>query len=191
MLDIQTEHLENHTTRLTVTVDDERVQKAMRQAARQIAKKARIPGFRPGKAPFNVVLNLYGPDYVLNEALDKLGNDVYREALDAAELEPYAPGSLEKVDPETESGLQLTFIVPKVPTVELGDYRDIRLEQEVEEITDEMVNDAMESLREGQAVIEPVERPIAIGDQVVLEHFEIVLVPQDGDEDGDEDLDDT
>jgi len=81
MLNVQTDHLENHTVRLTVEVDPDRVEQAMRQAARRISKKSRIPGFRPGKAPFDVVVNLFGREYILSEALDTLGNEIYREAL--------------------------------------------------------------------------------------------------------------
>lgn len=55
MLNIQTEHLDNHTARLTVEIDEQRLERAMVRAAREISKKGRIPGFRPGKAPVNVV----------------------------------------------------------------------------------------------------------------------------------------
>ncbi|NLX11909.1 MAG: hypothetical protein GXY36_19855 [Chloroflexi bacterium] len=180
MLNVQTEHLENHTVRLTVDVEPERLEKAMQDAARRIAKKGRIPGFRPGKAPVSVVINLYGREYVLNEALDTLGNDIYREALDSIEIEPYAPGSLENIN--EEDGLKLTFVVPKRPSVELGDYRSIRLPFEVPEVTDEMVNDAMEELRQRQAVVEDVERAAQMGDQVTFDHIEVVLLPEAGDE---------
>ena len=135
MLNVQTEHLENHTARITVDVDAEQINQAMRQAARQIAKKARIPGFRPGKAPFNVIVTMFGYEYVLGEALEKIGNDIYREALETSGVEPYAPGNLEKMD---EGGQKLTFIVPKQPEVELGDYREVRIEHEPIEVTDEM-----------------------------------------------------
>jgi trigger factor len=188
MLNVQTEHLENHTARLTVEIEPERLDKALRDAARRIAKKGRIPGFRPGKAPMSVVINLYGREYVLGEALDKLGNELYREALDSAEIDPYAPGNLEDVD---EDGHKLVFIVPKRPTVDLADYREIRLPYEVEEITDKMVDDAMENLLEGQAILEPVERPLQMGDQVTFEHFEVVLLTSETDEEKAEDTTET
>jgi len=183
MLNIQTEHLENHTARLTVEVDEQRLERAMARAGREIAKKGRIPGFRPGKAPLSVVMNLYGREYVLGEALDSLGNDVYREALEQAEIEPYAPGTLENVDQE---GRTMTFVVPLRPTVELGDYRAIRVAHEVEEVTDRMVDDALENLREEQAELEPVERPAELGDRVTFDHIEIVLLKDEAEQTEDE-----
>lgn len=180
MITVQTEHLDNHTARLTVDVPAERIEKAVRDSARQIAKKARIPGFRPGKAPFNVIVGMFGYDYLLSEALEKIGNDIYKEALEQSQVEPYAPGSLEDVE---EQGRKMIFIVPKRPEIDLGDYRAIRVEYEVAEVTDEMVNDTMEDLHEQQAVIEDVDRPAAMGDQVEMEHFYVgVLEDEDEDE---------
>ncbi len=184
MLNVQTEHLENHTARLTVELEAERVEQAMRQAARRISKKSRIPGFRPGKAPYNVVLNLFGREYVLGEAIDDLGNSIYREALEAADVDPYAPGNLEDVE---DNGLKLIFVVPKRPTVDLGDYRALRFEETPEEITDKTVNDAMEHIRQSEALVEPVERPAALGDMVTFSHFEVLaLGGEDSAEDADE-----
>ena len=187
MLNVQTEHLENHTARLTVEVDPERLDQAMRQAARRIAKKARIPGFRPGKAPYQVVVNLYGREYVMGEALETLGNDLYREALEAAEIDPYAPGSLEDIQ---EDGQKIVFSVPKRPTVDLGDYRAIRVEHETQEVTDEMVDDTMESLRQNQAVVEPADRPAQLGDQVTLEHILVSVMPDDAEDAGEDEAED-
>jgi trigger factor len=186
MLNVQTEHLENHTARITVDVDAEQINQAMRQAARQIAKKARIPGFRPGKAPFNVIVTMFGYEYVLGEALDKIGNDIYREALEASGVEPYAPGSLENME---EGGQKLVFIVPEQPEVELGDYRAVRIEHEPIEVTDEMLNRAIEKMRQDEALVEEVDRPAKLGDQVRFGHVGVTLLPIEDEESDDEDED--
>ncbi|WP_162909345.1 trigger factor [Aggregatilinea lenta] len=180
-MNIQTEHLDNHTARLTVDVDPARVESALRTAARRLSKKGRIPGFRPGKAPLNVILNLYGREYVLGEAIDELGNDIYREALDQADITPFAPGSLE--DFKEEDGLKLTFVVPKQPTVDLGGYRDaVRAEYSVEEIADDAVEKAMEGLRESKSVLEDVERPAEMSDLVTLGHVAIFRLDEDSED---------
>jgi len=176
MLNVQTEHLDDHTARLTVEVEPERIERGMQQAAKRIARKANVRGFRPGKAPYNVIVNFYGREYVLGEALDELGDEIYREALEASGIEPYAPGSLENVEAE---GQKLVFVVPKEPTAELGDYRALRVEAETPEVTDEMVNDAMENVRESQAVVEPVERAAQMGDQITFEHVLVLDLTQE------------
>jgi len=185
MGNVQIEHLENHHARLTVDVDPEVLNKNMRQAARKIAKSARIPGFRPGKAPFNVIINMFGFEYVLGEAMDKIGDEIYRSALEESGIEPYGPGSLEDVQ---EAGQKLVFSLPKMPEVDLGDYRSIRVEFEEEEVTDEMVERSMENIRQSQAVIENVDRPAKLGDQVMLSHVAVSMLNTDDDED-DEDTD--
>lgn len=185
MLNVQTDHLDNHTARLTVEVDAARIDKAMREAARRLSHRATIPGFRPGKAPYQIVLNMFGRAYVLEQALETISNDIYREALEASGVEPYAPGSLEDI---SEDGQKLVFVVPKVPTVTLGDYRAIRVEAENIEVTDEMVNKAMEELREDQAVIEPAERPAQLGDLVTMGHLQLsVLIEYEDEDDESED----
>jgi len=172
---MQTEHLENHTARITVEVDPERVEKALRLAGRKISQKARIPGFRPGKAPYEMVERAFGREYILNEALDTLGQEIYREALDESQIEPYAPGSLEDI--QTEGGLKLTFVVPMRPTIELGNYREeIRVPYDVEEVTDETFSKALEEVRQSNAVVEDVDRPAQLGDQITFDHFEVVVL---------------
>ncbi len=178
MVNVQTEHLENHTARLTVSIEPERLEKAMRQAARRISQKSRIPGFRPGKAPYEIVLNLFGREYILEEALEVLGQEVYLEALRISGIAPYSAGSLEEIRDE---GHTLVFVVPKAPTVELGDYQSIRVEEGPVVVTDEHVDRLTEWLRQAQALVEPVERPAQVGDAVMLEHLVVTIVGEDGD----------
>lgn len=166
MLKLETEFLEDRQARLVVTVDQERVQKELRAAARRISRQVTIPGFRKGKAPYHVIVRYYGEQTIYEEALDPLGQSVYVEALEQAELEPYAPGSLEDVqfDP-----LIMTFVVPLQPEIDLGDYREVRLPYEAPEVTDEDVDHVLEHMREDNAIMEPVERAIEMGDMASLD----------------------
>jgi trigger factor len=134
-LNIQTERLENHTARMTVAVDTDRLEKAKQKAAQQLSRRVNIPGFRKGKAPYRILLNYLGEAAILEDAIEVLGNDIYKEALTESGLEPYGPGEIEGV--ELENGPVLKFIVPLQPEVSLGTYRDVRVEYTAPEVKDE------------------------------------------------------
>jgi trigger factor len=155
-VDVQVEHLDGHIARLTVTVESEKTQASKKKAAQKLAKELRIPGFRPGKAPYDIVLARFGQGAILQEAVDSIGNEVYRTALEDSKINPAAAGEIEEVK-EDEGKLVLVFTVPKDVEVDLKEYRSLRGELLVEEVTDEMVKQALESLRESRAVIEDVD----------------------------------
>jgi trigger factor len=138
----------------------------MKSAARRLSEKYSIPGFRKGKAPYQLVLRQFGEEYVREAAVEELGQKVYEEALDQSDLEPYAPGSLTDISFEP---VVFKYTVPLKPEVELGNYRRVRLPYQMPDITDEAVEKAMEHLREHHAVLEPVERPAAMGDVITLD----------------------
>ncbi|MBN1284333.1 MAG: trigger factor [Anaerolineae bacterium] len=186
-MNIEIEHLDTHEVRLKVQVDPETVDKAMKAAASAISRKARIPGFRKGKAPYWRIVQAFGADAVFEEALEDLGEDVYKAALDQAEIDPYGPGTLEDIKKDP---LVLIYKIPLQPEVELGDYRAIRIPFEEPEVTDEMLEEAMQNLRESRVVTEPVERPVEWGDLVKLDLFGVVLEEDQETLEEDEEVDD-
>lgn len=151
---------------MVVEVDNEQVEKAKRAAARRISQKYNIPGFRKGKAPYEIVVRNFGDAAILEEALDDLGQEVYRAALDESQIDPFAPGSLVdmKLDP-----MMFTYNVSLKPIVELGDYRSIRLGHSEPEVTEEALNNSLEAMRNEQAVLEQVERSAQMGDVITLD----------------------
>jgi trigger factor len=168
-LNIQTERLDNHTARFTVELEADRLEKAKQTAAKQLAKRVNIPGFRKGKVPYKILLNYVGEGAVLEDAIEILGNDIYKEALDESGVDPYGPGQLEdfKVEPQPT----FTFVVPLQPTTDLGDYRSTRLEYSEPAVDDDQVNKAMRSLQEEQAVVEESHQPVALGNRVNVEMY--------------------
>jgi trigger factor len=177
-LKIKKKDLDDRQVQLTVDVPDERVQAAMRSAARRLSKRTKIPGFRPGKAPFDVILRKFGDETVFDEALDDLGQVVYRQAIDEAELEPYAPGRLDEI--VSKDPLVLRYTVPLSPEVELGGYRDLRLPFEPAEVSDDTLEEAMEEIRQGQAIIEHADREAQDGDVIVLDIKAEMREPDEG-----------
>ena len=165
-MNINTEILETHEAKLTVIVDPENFQSAKRRAARQLSKKYKIPGFRPGKAPFAVVQKHLGEGAITEQAIGNLIDEIYPKAITEADLTPYGPGSLEEMpslDPPT-----FEFLVPLAPEVELSDYKDIRIDFNSREVDEEDIQEVVNNLRESQATIEAVERPVEEGDMVYI-----------------------
>lgn len=166
MLKIETQTNDDRTLNLTVEVSDDRVQPALQAAARQISKRYPVPGFRPGKAPLQHVLRQFGEQAVYEMAVEELGQKVYEEALDQEKIEAYGPGALQDMQLKP---MVLKFSVPLKPEVDMGEYRALRLPYEMPVVKDDEVQRVLDTLRERQAVLEPVERPAALGDAVTLD----------------------
>jgi len=164
-LKVSVEKLEKSAVMLTIEVDKEQVEQALQIAARKIAQKTNIPGFRRGKAPYAMVLQTFGRAAVMEEALGDLGQTAFAKALEETKIEPYAQAKM--VDIQMDP-LVLKMRVPTAPTVDLGDYRSLRLESPAVEVSDEQVDKAVDNVREQNATWVPVERGATLGDMVTI-----------------------
>ncbi len=163
---IEKQFTEDHQVKLTVEVEPEPLEAAKHKAARQLAKRTKIPGFRPGKAPYPVIERHIGEANILEEALDLLIQDLYPKIIEEADIKPYGPGKLDSMpsmDPPT-----FEFTVPLDAEVTLGEYNTLRFPYELNEVTDEDVENVIQDLRDRQAILEPVDRPAQEGDVVYL-----------------------
>ena len=160
---VTVEPLPDSQVLLNIEIDPERVESSLDQAYKRLAPRAKIPGFRPGKAPRALVERHYGRETLLHEALDRLVPDVVREAIESEKLEIVDRPDLEiaSLDP-----VVVKATVPVRPTVELGDYRSVRVERQPVEVDPAEVERTLEGLRERYATVEPVERPVQDGDVI-------------------------
>ncbi len=125
-------------------------------------------------------MNRYGEAAILQEAIDILLDDDYGKFLEEADIEPSAPGSLDKV--ESYDPPKMVFTVPLEPEIDLGEYREVRKPYELEEFDLSNVDDFITNLRRNAATIIPAEHPAKVGDLVYFNlsgHF--VDVPEDED----------
>ncbi|MDH7489621.1 MAG: trigger factor [Anaerolineae bacterium] len=160
-----TEPLENRQVSLTIEVEPERVQSEMQKAARRLAGRGRIPGYRKGKAPYAAVARHYGEEAIFEEMLDGFMDHALREALQETGIQPYAPAILNEI---TQDPLTLKLTVPLAPEVDLGNYREIRKEFPEVTVSDEEVNEALERIRRDQGSWVPVDRPAEKGDMIFV-----------------------
>ncbi len=164
---IEKQLLDDHQMQLTVEVEAELMEASKRRAARQIAQRGKIPGFRPGKAPYDVIVRNYGEAAIVEQAMDILVDDIYPKVLAEAEIKPAAAGSLEKI--EELDPPKLTFRVPLAPEIDLGDYRSIRLPYKYSAPGKKELDAALDEFRRMYATTETVERAVEIDDYVLVD----------------------
>ncbi len=166
MLNVTTEPLENCEVLITVEVDEQQADNLLKAAAQRISKRVRIPGFRPGKAPYPMVVRRVGLETVHDEAMRDLSQSVFKQALEQAKLEPYDLASMESIawDP-----LVMKVRVPVAPIVELGDYRALRLEAQPVEVSEAEIDEDLKRLQEEYATLNTVEWPAQPGNVVTMD----------------------
>ncbi len=158
------ERLPESRVQLQIEVEAERVEKSVDAAYRRLAPKARVPGFRPGKAPRAMTEKYIGRERLMNDAIEKLIPDVYNEAIETEDVDAIAQPELDGIELDP---VRLKFIVPVRPSVELGEYKaGVRVEKAAVEVTDEMLNEQILLLRRRNAIQAPVERPIQWDDVI-------------------------
>ncbi|MCS6907467.1 MAG: trigger factor [Anaerolineales bacterium] len=159
--------LQNRTLKLVVEASPEETENARRSAVQKLGKRVRVPGFRPGKAPYSMVLKSLDPGLLQEETLAVFLDRYYPEILEQEGIEPYDVGRLKSVlnlDP-----LKVEIHVPLKPLVQLGDYHSIRIPYEPPVISEEQVERALDLLRQRHAILEPAEREIQKGDVVYID----------------------
>lgn len=170
---------ERSTVVLEVEVPAERVRAAVDEAVRHQGARVRVPGFRPGKVPRQMLERALGidrtdasrPDPIYDDARDHLYRGSVIDALRTqAELDVLEiPGRPEWASFSELSGARYSVAIPIRPSVTLGDYTGFPFEPEIDEITDEKVDQVVEQLRDQQASLAPVEgRPAQKGDYCVV-----------------------
>jgi len=160
------EYTDDHQVKITAEFEQDLLEQYKRRAARKIAKNTRIPGFRPGKAPYNMVLNHVGEASVVQEAIDLLLEEEYPKVLDQEEIKPWGPGNLENIvsyDPPT-----FEFVIPLEAEVTLVGDDKLNKEYAPEPITVEEIEKELERIKRNFADVVPVERAAKEGDVVYL-----------------------
>lgn len=175
---IETQPREDQQITIIAEFDLETLEQFKHRAARKLAGTVRIPGFRPGKAPYDLVRRTVGDAALVEEAVELLVDDQYPQVLKEAGIEPSGSGALEEVvslDPPT-----FRFVVPLKPEVVLGDYRSIRKEYTPEPIEDQDIDRVLKNLQQSYGTTEAVERPAQVGDVVGINFSATVVNPQEG-----------
>lgn len=178
---VEQTYLDDHQLKVTVETDQESFEKEKHRVARELSKDKEIPGYRPGKAPYQLIVNHIGEGVIVDRALENYLDRIYPEVLDEIEDEPYGPGRLNEID--SLEPPRFEFIVPLQPEVELGDYSDLRIPYEENDVDEDEVDKVIERMLAQQATIEEVDHPAEVGSLV---DTEITGRPVDAEEEDEE-----
>ncbi len=162
-LAIQTEEDEQRQLKVTVEVPENRVQSQMRRTARNLARQVNIPGFRRGKAPYNVLVRRVGEEALRADAIEEMLESIVVESLEEIEVTPFRQPSLDDME---INPFIIKLTVPLEPKVTLVDYRSVRKEVKPVEVTQETLNESLDHIRSHHQILEEVERPAEKGDLV-------------------------
>ncbi|GAB5601810.1 trigger factor [Thermus sp. FJN-A] len=167
-----------YLVKVRVEVPAEEVRRSYEALLRDVAKRVRVPGFRPGKAPLKVVEARLGREELLADLKERLVEATYPQAVRELGLLPVAARVVEEELKEGE-GFRYVAEVENYPEVRLPDWQSFALEVEPPAVTEEMVDRALEELRHRYAELVPVEREAQEKDHVFVRTEEGAEFPID------------
>ena len=158
---------ENRQAILHIEVEDDRVEKHLQRAHQKVAARVNIPGFRKGKAPRQIVEQFVGREYLLEEAMETLVQEAVNVAVEESDIEAtHTPPRVNVVEREPIVKIDATVALPPVAT--LSDYKKLKFDDELEDVTDNQIEEQLTQIQESQATWTPVTRAAKLGDQLII-----------------------
>jgi trigger factor len=153
---------------LELEIPAEEVSKSIERVAREIARYARVPGFRPGKAPVTLIRRRYAEE-IKGEVLNSLVPEYLEKEMTEKKLFPVTRPQVDHVDFSESGPLKFRAVFEVIPEFDLKEYKELEIEIESIEVTEEDVAKTLETMRQRAAAFVPIEgRPIQDGDYAVL-----------------------
>ena len=168
-LSVVTEKLPKSQVGMTIEVPAETVDATYDKVLSRLTSRAKIEGFRPGRAPRSLVEARIGPAVLREEVVEAMVPTVIRQALEEKSIDPIENPDVEVLELERGRPARLKATVSVMPEVTLGDVSGVEVKVSRPEITEEMVEHRLEDLRQPLAEITPVEREARLGDLAVID----------------------
>jgi len=141
---------------LHVEIEQETVKRHLDAAFNRLRKDVEVPGFRKGKVPRKLFERRFGTEVIWEEALEDMITEAYVEALDETDIEPIDQPEID-IEQRDESGVEFTAEIEVMPEVELGKYKGFDEDMDLEEVTEEDVDEMLQRFRESRASVTVVE----------------------------------
>ena len=169
-MSVQVENLEKNTAKLTIEVPAEKFEEAVQHSYNKNKGKFNIPGFRKGKAPFNMIKKMYGVGVFYEDAVDEVIDASYPDAAKESGLEIVSRPTISIEEIEEGKAFVYTAVVAVKPEVTLGEYKGVEVQKTKSEVTEEDIETEIKRAREKNSRLITVEdRGIEDGDQVTID----------------------
>ena len=167
----ETKKISANRYELEIIVEGERFREAIKEAYKKNAKKINVPGFRKGKAPYAMVMKMYGEEAFFEDALNLIYGDVVEEAIKESGLRVINDKmDFDMVSISTEDGVDFKVSVTTYPEIEIGEYKGLKAEKNKASVTASEVNAQIKSMAERNARMVSVEdRAASLGDTAVID----------------------
>jgi len=157
--------------RVQAEVSAQEVERRVAEAARQLGRQMRVPGFRKGKVPPPIVIRRLGREAVLDEALRRALGTWYADAIEEAGITPVGEPELDLGElPAEGQPLSFSIEIGVRPTAKLGQYRGLEVGRREPTVEERQIDEELERLRDRFAKLETVERAAETGDYVVIDY---------------------
>jgi trigger factor len=166
---VETEQLPKSQVGMTIEVPTEVVDAAYERVLKRLVSRAKIEGFRPGRAPRSLVEARLGPAVVREEVVEAMIPDVMRQALQDKSIDPIDNPDVEVIELERGRPAKLKATISVMPEVTLADITTLHPDLHGHEVTEEMLERRLEEVREPLAEITPVEREARLGDIAIID----------------------
>jgi trigger factor len=165
------EEISSIKKKVLIEIPEDQVNKEVESFYKDLGKKAKIKGFRPGKVPRNI-LERYFKDYVKAEVVQKLIQDTYPQALSETDLQPVSPPVIDPGEFENGKSFQYSAVIEVKPDIKLGGYTGLKIEGKKEGVKDEEIEERLKALQNLHANLKTISeaRPIQAGDYVIVDY---------------------
>ncbi len=165
------EEISSIKKKVSIEIPEDQVNKEVESFYKDLGKKAKIKGFRPGKVP-RAILERYFKDYVKAEVIQKLIQDTYPQALSETDLQPVSPPVIDPGEFEDGKSFQYSAVIEVKPDIKLEGYTGLKIEGKKEGVKDEEVEERLKALQNLHANLKTISevRPIQAGDYVIIDY---------------------
>jgi trigger factor len=170
-MNVNVEDISSIKKKVSIEISEDQVTKEVDSFYRELGRKAKIKGFRPGKVPRNI-LERHFKDYVKTEVVQKLVQDTYPTALSETNLHPVSNPMIDPGDLESGKPFQYSATIEVKPEIKLEEYLGLNIEGKKEEVKDEEVEERLKGLQNLHANLKTIQeaRPIQNGDFVIVDY---------------------